>query len=109
MYLIINDKEFKIRNANTFLKRLIGLLGEKEIKSGMLFPHTNSVHTFFMQTNIDILALDENNEVILKWEDVPKNKIFCVKNNAKKTSILELPSNTSKSIKIGEKLSFIRK
>lgn len=109
MYLIINNQELRIRNANTFLKRLIGLLGEKEILSGMLFPHTNSVHTFFMKTNIDILALDENNEVILKWENVPKNKIFSVKNSVKKTSILELPSNTSQNIKIGDKLSFIRK
>ena len=109
MYLIIDDTKIKIRNANTFLKRLFGLLGEKEIISGMLFPHTNSVHTFFMRTNIDILALDENNEVILKCEDVPKNRIIAAKNSAKKTSILELPSNTSKSIRIGDKLSFIRK
>lgn len=109
MYLLLNNKELKIRNANTFLKRLIGLLGEKEILSGMFFPHTNSVHTFFMKTNIDILALDENNEVILKCVDVPKNKIITVKNKVKKTSILELPSNTSQGIKIGDKLTFIRK
>ena len=107
--MIIDDTKIKIRNANTFLKRLFGLLGEKEIISGMLFPHTNSVHTFFMKTNIDILALDENNEVILKCEDVPKNRIITAKNSAKKTSILELPSNTSKNIRIGDKLSFIRK
>ena len=109
MYLIIDNQKIKIYNANTFLKRLIGLLGEKEINHGMFFPHTNSVHTFFMKANIDILALDENNEVILKCEDVSKNKIIAAKNKAKKTSILELPSNTSKTIKIGDKLTFIRK
>ena len=108
MYLMINDNKIKIRNANTFLKRLIGLLGEKNIEYGMLFPHTKSIHTFFMKANIDVLALDENNEVILKCEDVPKNKIITAYNSAKKTSILELPSNTSKKIKIGDKLSFVR-
>ena len=109
MYLIINNQKIKVYNANTFLKRLVGLLGEKEITHGMLFPHTNSVHTFFMKANIDILALDENNEVILKCEDVAKSRIIAVKNKSKKTSILELPSNTSKTIKIGDKLTFIRK
>lgn len=109
MYLIIDNKIIKIRNANTFLKRLFGLLGENKITSGMLFPHTNSVHTFFMKTNIDVLALNENNEVILKCENISKNRIIAVKNKAKKTSILELPSNTSKTIKIGDKLTFIRK
>ena len=109
MHIIIDDKKIKIYIANTFLKRLIGLLGEKEITYGMLFPHTNSIHTFFMKANIDVLALDENNEVILKWENVPKNRIISVKNSAKKTSILELPSNTSNNIKISDKLTFIRK
>lgn len=103
----INDKDIKIILANTFFKKLKGLMFLKEINFGMLFPQTNSIHTFFMKDNIDVIGLNEDNIVILKKENMAKRKILIIKNKAKKTSILELPKNTSSHIKIGDKLTFI--
>ena len=106
MYLNIGKKKVPIIIAKSFFKRLFGLMGKKEIDFGMLFPKCNSIHTFFMKENIDIIGLDENNEVIYKYENLPKNKIIKINYNHKKTSILELPKNTSEKIKIGTILIF---
>ena len=64
MTLTTNKNKYTIIIAKSFLKRLWGLMGQKDINYGMLFPKCNSIHTFFMKENIDIIGLDENNEVI---------------------------------------------
>lgn len=106
MTLNTNKKSYPIVIANTFLKRLFGLMGKKEIDYGMLFPKCNSIHTFFMKESIDVIGLDENNEVIYKYENLPKNKIIKINYDRKKTSILELPQNASSKIKVGTILLF---
>ena len=62
-----------------------------------------------MKENIDILVLDNDNNVILKYENFSKNKILKINRKIKETQILELPCNFTKNIAIGEKLSFINK
>jgi len=106
MHLNTNNKTYEIIIANTFYKRLTGLIGHKNINFGMLFPKCNSIHTYFMKENIDIIGLDTNNEVIYKYENLPKNRIIKINYDIKKTSILELPANSSKKIKIGTILIF---
>ena len=109
MYIIIDDNKINIKNANSFFKRLFGLMGKKNINYGLLFKKINSIHTFFMKENIDILVLDNDNNVTLKYENFPKNKILKVDRKIKETQILELPFNSTLSIKIGDKLTFINK
>lgn len=106
MYLKTNNKIYEIIIANTFRQRLIGLIGKRNINYGMLFPKCNSIHTYFMKEHIDIIGLDENNEVIYKYENLDKNRIIKIKNDIKKTSILELPANSCKKIRIGTILIF---
>ncbi len=106
MYLKTNNKKFEIITANSFYKRLTGLIGHKNIDFGMLFPKCNSIHTYFMKENIDVVGLDENNEVIYKYENLDKNRIIKINSDIKKTSILELPANSSKKIRIGTILIF---
>lgn len=106
MYLKTNNKTYEIIKAETFQQRLMGLIGKTNIDFGMLFPKCNSIHTYFMKENIDIIGLDENNEVIYKYENLDKNRIIKINNNIKKTSILELPANSSKKIRIGTILIF---
>lgn len=101
MTLITNKNKYQIIIANSFFKRLFGLMGKKNINYGVLFPKCNSIHTFFMKENIDIIGLDENNEVIYKYENLPKNKIIKINYERKKTSILELPKDASNKIKVG--------
>ena len=104
--LLINNKIINIIIANNFFQKLLGLMGKKNISYGIYFPNINSIHTFFMKESIDILVLDKNN-YILEIKKLSKNKIFISK--YKKTSIIELPYNTSDNLKIGDKLTFISK
>ncbi len=106
MWLKLNGKKIMFKNATDFKTRLLGLMGQKNIDYGILFPNCNAVHTFFMKENIDILGLNEENQVIFIYRDVPKNKIVKVSEETKKTSILELPKNTSKSLYIGSIVNF---
>ena len=101
MYLKLGKNKYNIIIAKSFFKRLIGLMGKKDINYGMFFPKCNSIHTFFMKENIDVVGLDENNEVIYKYENLPKNKVIKINYDRKKTSILELPKSASSKIKVG--------
>jgi len=105
--LKVNNKKFKIIEAKSFYQRFKGLMLKKNIDYGMIFYKTNSIHTFFMKEKIDVIAINEKNEVIYKQMNLNKNKILKIKNKAKKTSIIELPNNASKKIKIGDKLTLI--
>jgi len=107
MYILIDDQKIVIKKANSIVKRFFGLMGKTDFNYGLLFKHTNSIHTFFMKENIDIIGFNKNNEVIFKALNIPKNKIIKIKNKIKNTSVLELPSNTSKKVKIGDKLTFV--
>ncbi|MCM1053670.1 MAG: DUF192 domain-containing protein [Ruminococcus sp.] len=106
MYIITNKNKYNIVVADTFYKRLTGLIGKENIDFGMFFPKCNSIHTYFMKENIDVIGLDENNEVIYKYENLDKNRVIRINNDIKKTSILELPANSTKKIKIGTILPF---
>lgn len=106
MTLTTNNCTYNIITATSFFKRLFGLMGKTNIDYGILFPKCNSIHTFFMKENIDIIGLDENNEVIYKYENLPKNKVIKINNERKKTSILELPKSASIKIKVGTILLF---
>lgn len=106
MKLIIDSNEIVIKKANTFFKKFLGFMGKKNFDYGIIFKNTNSIHTFFMKENIDIIGINKNNEIIYKASNIPKNKVIVIKNPIKNTSIIELPANTSKSLKIGNILSF---
>ncbi len=106
MNLKINNKKMTVKKATNFKTRLFGLMGQKGIKEGILFPKCNAIHTFFMKEEIDVIGLNEENQVIYIYRNVPKNKIVKVSNENKKTSILELPKDTSKGLVIGSVLTF---
>ncbi len=107
MYIKIGSEKFKIVVANTFYKKFKGLMGKTDIDYGLLIPNCNSIHTFFMKENIDVVGINENNEIIYKYEDLEKNKAIKIENKQKNTSILELPAHTSKKLKLGYIIPFI--
>lgn len=65
MYVVINDKRLRVQKANTFMLRLKGLLGCKDMgnKAYVLYP-CRAVHTWFMNLPIDVLFLDRDGRVI---------------------------------------------
>ena len=106
MFIKINNKKILVFEAKNFKTRLFGLMGKKDIQEGILFPKCNAIHTFFMQEEIDVIGLNEENQVVYIYRNVPKNKIVKIQNKNKKTSILELPKDTSKGLVIGSILAF---
>ncbi|MBI4135461.1 DUF192 domain-containing protein [Candidatus Uhrbacteria bacterium] len=63
----------RITVANTFLKRLVGFIGRRDIEAhgAMLFPGCARVHTFFMRAPIDVAILDQNMKVLKIFYSVP--------------------------------------
>ncbi len=106
MKIKLNNKILIIKEANSFAKRLFGLIGQKQINYGLLFKNCNSIHTFLMKEAIDIVALDQDNKIIYLKNNLLPNKILRIKNKQKKTSILELPKNTSLTLKLNDYLFF---
>ncbi len=91
----------KIIIANSFYKRLIGLMFKKNIDYGMYFPNVNKVHTFFMKINIDIYGLDKNNYVVSSRLNIKPNRVIILNNSY---NTLEIPTNLNKIYKIGDKV-----
>ena len=102
MKIIVNEQKFYVNIADTFKKRLFGLMGKKNIKTGLFFPKTRSIHTFFMKETIDIIMVDKNNVVICYKQNFPKWKIL-IKKKAYHT--IELPHNSLHNININDKLT----
>lgn len=93
----------KIITAKTYIQKLTGLMGKKNINYGMFFPGVSSIHTFFMKESIDVIGLNDAMIVTSIYENVKPNKILILK-NANHT--LELPKGESKRYHIGQNVKF---
>lgn len=93
----------KIITAKTYMQKLTGLMGKKNINYGMFFLGVSSIHTFFMKESIDVIGLNDAMIVTSIYENVKPNKILILK-NANHT--LELPKGESKHYHIGQKVKF---
>ncbi len=93
----------KIITAKTYMQKLTGLIGKKNINYGMFFPGVSSIHTFFMKESIDVIGLNDAMIVTSIYENVKPSKILILK-NANHT--LELPKGESKRYHIGQKVKF---
>lgn len=93
----------KIITAKTYMQKLTGLIGKKNINYGIFFPGVSSIHTFFMKESIDVIGLNDAMIVTSIYENVKPNKILILK-NANHT--LELPKGESKHYHIGQKVKF---
>ena len=101
MQLIYNNKKIEIYECKSFSSRLKGFMFKKHISYALLFNHCNSIHTFFMKTNIDAIMCDKNNTILYYFNNLGKRKIIWPKKNVVKT--IELPVNYF-NFKIGEKI-----
>ena len=75
MKVIINNKKIALREANTFIKKLKGLMFKKNINYCLRLK-TNNIHTFFMKEPIDIIMTDKYNNILYIFKNVKKNKII---------------------------------
>lgn len=92
--------------ANSFLKRLKGLMFTKELSpdSSMYISPCGQIHTFFMNYNIDVLYLDKNNIILDVDENIRPGKIGKKVKNA--AAVIELQGGKIKksSIKVGHEI-----
>lgn len=97
--------EINIKICKTFKTRLLGLMFQKKaIDFGLCFPHCNSIHTFFMRQNIDVIMTDKNNKILYIYKNLKPWKIILPKKHIYYT--YELPINKF-NYKIGDTLEIL--
>ena len=89
MKLVYKEKEIKLIECISFYSRLKGFMFTKKIDKCLLFNKCNSIHTFFMKTNIDVILCNKNNEILYYYPNIKPNKIILPKKNVSK--VFELP------------------
>lgn len=98
MKIYVKQKSILIKiYKNPFLKAL-GLMGKKDIKEGIVLVRCNSIHTFFMRQNIDVVMTDKNYKILYIYKNLKKNKIIWPKKKVYYT--FELPKGTIHDLKI---------
>ena len=91
MKLIFKDKELELIECKSFFSRLKGFMFVSNIDNALLFDKCNSIHTFFMRENIDVIMCDKDNKILFYYRKFGKNKVILPKNGVKK--VFETPSN----------------
>ncbi len=56
---------------DTFVSRLIGLMGRADIGNGAIIEPCNSIHTCFMRVPIDVAFLDDDDRVLAVFPAFP--------------------------------------
>jgi uncharacterized membrane protein (UPF0127 family) len=99
----------KIVEANHYFEKMKGLLftNKKWEFDGMLFHHTNSIHTFFMNYPICVYYINSKSLIVDKINEVVPNRLPRPRWQA--SSVLEIPvfaKNDLLQIKVGSKMEF---
>ena len=90
MMKVLEFEKYKIIECKGFIKKFLGFMFKKKFDYGLLFNNCNSIHTFFMKKNIDVIFLDKDFKIVKRYNNVKKNKILICKNANK---VIEIPSN----------------
>ncbi len=92
----------RVQLADTFWRRLRGLLGKKALGKGegLLISPASAIHTFFMAFPIDVAFLDEHGQVVRAHSYLPPFRIALGGRRAKRA--LELPAGTLAETKTQE-------
>jgi hypothetical protein len=116
----VENKSFVLKNqmgeilchkmiiANHMFDRMKGLMFSEKLPDcdGFLISPCNSIHTFFMLYNLDVLFLDKNFNVVSVVYDLSPWRMTWI--YFKATQVLEMKAGTmKKNIKKGEKLEAI--
>lgn len=104
MKLVYNNKDIELFECKSFWARFRGFMFKKNIDKALLFKHCNSIHTFFMKDNIDVIMCDNNYNVLFFWQNLEKGKVILPKRGVKFT--IETPKNYF-DIKINTKITIL--
>lgn len=100
--LMIADK---VEEATTFLTRLVGLLGKRNLQAGegLLIAPCKMVHTFFMKFPLCIIFLNEQNSVIKVIPSLAPNRISPFVPAAIKVIELKAKPGLTEQLEVGDK------
>ena len=101
MKLIYDNNEINLIECKSFFSRFKGFMLKKNINHALLFNNCNSIHTFFMKENIDVIMCDKENNILYFYKNLGKNKVILPKKNVYK--VYETPCNYF-DIKINTKM-----
>lgn len=97
----------KIRVADSFFTRLVGLLATKSLKpgEGLMIKPCASIHTFGMRYPIDVVFVDASHTVVEIAADLMPG---CLAVSRDAAYVIELPQGTAATTltQIGDKLVF---
>ena len=99
-------QNMEVYECTSFYSRLTGLMFKKNINYGLLFKRCNSIHTFFMKENIDVIMTDKNNRILYYYKNLKPNKIILPKKNVYNT--YEFPINKLVDIKINDIIKIVK-
>ena len=91
MKLIYKNKDIDLYECKDFFSRLKGFMFTKNIDKALLFDRCNSIHTFFMKENIDVIMCDKDNKILFFYNDLSRSKVILPKRGV--TKVFETPSN----------------
>jgi hypothetical protein len=96
----------KIIMADTYSKKLQGLLGRKGLKDkeGMMIVPCNSIHTYRMKFPIDVLFVDKDNFVLKVLRDFKPGRMGPLV--LKSRYVMEAEAGIFEGIEKGDKLQF---
>lgn len=74
---VSGSTSLRVIPATTFLQRLVGLLGRKDLSDHqcLWLSPCSSIHTFGMRFSIDVIFLDKNKRVLGFSDSVKPNRI----------------------------------
>ena len=101
MKLLYNNKDIDLYECKSFFSRLKGFMFTRNIDKALLFDRCNSIHTFFMKENIDVIMCDKDNKILFYYRDLPRRKIILPKRGVKR--VFETPSGYF-DIEIGKRM-----
>lgn len=103
MHVIIGKTIFNLIDCVSFSSRFMGLMFTRNFDYCMRFGKCNSIHTFFMKTNIDVVMTDKDDNVLYVFKDLKPWRVILPKKGVYST--YELPSGSIKGnikkVKVG--------
>jgi len=107
VYCDINLIADNVSLADNFGKRLIGLMGKKNLNEGegLLLWNCSAIHCFFMKIPIDVIYISRDLSIV----GVATLKPWSIGSHFKEAAhVLELKEGASSKVKAGDKIVFIK-
>lgn len=91
----------KLETASSFMQRLVGLIGKRELSNaGLWIPSCSSIHTCFMRFPIDLAFVNDEMKVIKVMTAVKPWRFVVPVGNA--YGVFELPKGVGTNITLGD-------